>query len=336
MLQSDDPWLRCRAAFLMECHARSSSWGTVKTYEAVLSMFFRECAHSPADVDREDILRFLRRPYQHGPNKGQLTSISNRNNRLSALASFFEYASSYTISGEDGPRPLFTRANPTARIKFGKSDRGYHALTEEELTRLFSVIGDDVVGKRDRALFLLCVLSARRIGEVALLRASDIQPATFTENGTRRQGLTFTFFGKGRHTIEDRQEMPQAAWEAIQEYERAAGRWPLAPTDFLFAPVQSSKGGCPVDPFAAVSYSAIMLRLKRYAKRAGLDERLSLHWFRHTSARLRLESGETLQQVQRALRHTNLATTDTYVRQLLTAEDQGAAKLEARFSFLSK
>ncbi len=49
------------------------------------------------------------------------------------------------------------------------------------------------------------------------------------------------------------------------------------------------------------------------AKRAGVDEKVSAHWFRHTSATNALENGAPLDVVQATLGHTSPATTQKYL-----------------------
>ncbi|OFV80205.1 MAG: hypothetical protein A2Y78_04740 [Acidobacteria bacterium RBG_13_68_16] len=56
-----------------------------------------------------------------------------------------------------------------------------------------------------------------------------------------------------------------------------------------------------------------------YARAAGL--RCSTHWLRHSAAKLRREAGASLEEIQAVLGHSNLATTDRYLRRLEPAPD---------------
>jgi integrase/recombinase XerD len=64
---------------------------------------------------------------------------------------------------------------------------------------------------------------------------------------------------------------------------------------------------------AALSKAQIHKIIVEAAKRAGVDEKVSAHWFRHTSATNALENGAPLDVVQATLGHTSPATTQKYL-----------------------
>ncbi len=74
--------------------------------------------------------------------------------------------------------------------------------------------------------------------------------------------------------------------------------------------------------------------LKKYAKAAHLDERVHIHSWRHMAALRRYEAGEDMRSLQRLLRHSNLSTTDIYLRGIIGTADPGASLLEACFAHL--
>src|SRR5439155_6534365 len=91
------------------------------------------------------------------------------------------------------------------------------------------------------------------------------------------------------------------------------------------------------DDLTPLTSHAIAYALKQYASLAGIDaERLSIHSWRHPSAQQRYEAGEDVRSLQRLLRHSNIATTDIYVRGLVGTADPGASLLEGRFAHLSE
>ena len=78
------------------------------------------------------------------------------------------------------------------------------------------------------------------------------------------------------------------------------------------------------------------MRVVMYARQAVIDAaRLSIHSWRHTAAHQRYQAGEDVRSLQRLLRHSNIATTDTYIRGLTGTADPGASLLEKRFAHLS-
>ncbi|MFL5624774.1 MAG: tyrosine-type recombinase/integrase, partial [Ktedonobacteraceae bacterium] len=256
--------------------------------------------------------------------------------RLTVLASFYRYASTYTIAIEEGtPVPLLQRPAPTIGVGRGRPARAYKAMTFEELQRFFSCIPKDTLqGLRDRALFLCFWWTARRSSEILNLKWGAIEKTTFVErDGTRREGFQYRFHSKGHSTEEDVAELPALAKAAIDAYLLAGGRIAtIRPEDYVFAGTRNMpqrKGAKPMGS-AHVNKS-----IKKYAYLAGLDaERLSIHSFRHSAARLRFEQGSDVREVQKILRHASLQTTDLYLRQIISPADPGARLLEQRFSGL--
>ena len=93
------------------------------------------------------------------------------NNKLITLRSFYHYAASYGVQGDDGMLyPLFKYLPPTAGIYYAQRPQaGNKALSEEELRSLFAAIGTEgLCAKRDRALLLLYLWTARRKSEISV------------------------------------------------------------------------------------------------------------------------------------------------------------------------
>jgi integrase/recombinase XerD len=223
--------------------------------------------------------------------------------------------------------------------------RTYRAFSEDELDRFFSMIPTDTVkGLRDRAIFLLYFWTARRREEIARLRWGDIERATIVDEfGGHKQGWRYRFYGKGKSGQQDMAELPLPAKIAIDRYLRAARRMHTMTSDApLFVAIGPEQGGgkrgvtLPIDDHTPLTSRAIAHALKHYASLAGIDaERLSIHSWRHTSAQRLYEAGEDVRSLQRLLRHSNIATTDIYVRGLMGTADPGASLLEERFAHLS-
>ncbi len=53
--------------------------------------------------------------------------------------------------------------------------------------------------------------------------------------------------------------------------------------------------------------------IKRACKRAGIDERTSSHWLRHSHASHSLEAGCNLRLLQQSLGHASVTTTERYL-----------------------
>ena len=62
--------------------------------------------------------------------------------------------------------------------------------------------------------------------------------------------------------------------------------------------------------------------VRRAAERAGIERKVSCHWFRHAAATHALERGAPLPLVSQTLGHANLATTGRYLH-VRPAESMG-------------
>jgi integrase len=91
--------------------------------------------------------------------------------------------------------------------------------------------------------------------------------------------------------------------------------------------------GRPNRNIVMISHEQIKANFKAYLRAAGLPES-GVHTLRHCSAKIRYEAGQGIRDVQRALRHSSLATTDRYLRELCSQADPGQAALAAQFPFL--
>ena len=137
-------------------------------------------------------------------------------------------------------------------------------------------------------------------------------------------GHTFRYRGKGGKS--GRRELPQAVARALLDYLRDTGRLDtIGPDDPLWLP-HGTGGVKRAD--GALTSNAIYRRLKHYARLAGIDPRtLSLHGLRHTGAKLRRQVGAGIEEVQRFLDHTSVATTQIYLRATEAVGDPLAAKV---------
>ncbi|MFL5624003.1 MAG: tyrosine-type recombinase/integrase [Ktedonobacteraceae bacterium] len=328
-------WRKCAEQFIVQIYRRSNSVESLRKYTQVLKQFFAIYPKYPDTITRADVEEFMERPSESTRNRGATVTNATRNLRLTVLASFYRYASTYTIAIEEGtPEPLLQRPAPTIGVARGRPNRSYKAMSYEELQRFFAVIPrDTVLGHRDRALILTYYWTARRRSEILNLKWGDIEKTTFVErDGTRREGFQYRWFGKGHSTEGDVAELPGPAKAAIDAYLVASGRLAtMTPESYVFAGTRNlpERRGKPMGS------DVIAKTLKKYAYLAGLDaERLSIHSFRHSAARIRFESGEELRSVQRLLRHSSIATTDRYLSILLSPADNGVKLLEEKFGNL--
>ncbi len=339
-LFGDPNWQQCFEHYLEDLYRRSQSQATIISYTGILRRFF-EGRGNPDKVTRADVSTYLQQPCVSNGKQGQPAAVATINGRVSAIRTFYDYASAYTVAGPDGePILLFQRANPTAGIRHGQPAVHHKSLSLQEVKRFFDCMDpSDVIQARDRAIYWCYLLTCRRKSELANLRWGDIEYGLITdEDGSTREGYLFHFRGKGRQAILDSQELPEKCMEEIKHYLELSQRWEtIKPEDPIFAALPNQHGPSNVKPgeLRPLDASTIAKRLKHYAAQCGIDpNKFSLHSLRHTGAFLRKISGEDLFAISRALRHKSLDMTRRYLEELVTNGDRGSKLVEARLKAL--
>lgn len=243
-----------------------------------------------------------------------LTSLEDRGlaratveQRRMLLQSFYSYA----CDSDGWP------ANPVLDVRarhvtpYGRS----RYPSTEQVQRLLEVIpGDTLQGKRDLAVLLGLFVLARRINEWVPIRWRDVHVGS---DGA----VTFRFTAKGGWS--HRQAIPPDLWRIVEDYERAAGRWPLKSADPLFIAHSDASSRLPNTPehipgerpITAGYYRAVM---RRYARQAGIPEDVAHpHGLRHAGARWRREAGASIPDLQKLLSHRSVTTTLIYTEGVL-------------------
>ncbi len=171
------------------------------------------------------------------------------------------------------------------------------AISPEEIERLLEAPTqvEGPVGLRDQAILELLYATGMRVGELASLRVDDVD---LERNVVRCRGK-----GNKEREIPIHEIAAQKLFTYIQE-----GRPRLLnskkPTPFLFLNFR----GTPL------TRQGIWLIIKKYAKIAGIQVKVTPHVLRHSVATHLLRNGANLREVQELLGHTNLTTTQRYTK----------------------
>ena len=277
---------------------RGRSANTLAAYRRDLGayqQFLHDRATQLADVDERLLLDYV--AYQRACAKAP-TSIARAMVAVRSLHRFLlDEGFAHTDPGADVASP---------RVPFGIPK----ALTEGEVLRLLdSVVGDDAVARRDRAILELLYGTGMRISELCGLSLSDLDLA---------EGMARAF-GKGAK--ERIVPLGRVARAATVAWLAEPGRGALTPehwarrgdADAVFLNVRGGR----------LSRQGAWGVVRRYAVRVGLHERLSPHVLRHSCATHMLERGADIRTVQELLGHASLATTQVYTK--VTAEHLRAA-----------
>ena len=162
----------------------------------------------------------------------------------------------------------------------------YKVLTKEELSTFFKCVDD----YKFKTIFMIAYGSGLRIGEIVNLHISDIDS---------KKMRIFVREGKGnkeRYTILSKTslEMLRTYWSKYRK------------------PVKSDKIFL-TELDEPMTVGVIRDRFRRYRRKAGLNEKVTMHTVRHCYATNLIENGATLIQVKELMGHSNIRSTMEYV-----------------------
>ncbi|MFN4181595.1 MAG: tyrosine recombinase XerC [bacterium] len=203
--------------------------------------------------------------------------------KLSALSAFFTYLQRKKIRADNPIASLIKPKKPRGLPKF---------LTINEVERLFSAIPVHTwQGVRDRAILELIYASGIRVGELVKMRVSDI---SFPRRLLRVRGkggkMRLVPFGSEAHK-----------W--LLEYQER---------------IQKEKGWSLEDSFwknrwgKPLTVRWVQIRLRHFARKAGILIPVSPHTLRHSFATHLLNAGASLRMIQTLLGHQRISTTQIY------------------------
>ncbi len=183
------------------------------------------------------------------------------------------------------------RKNPLAYILTPKEEKRLpNVLSEKETESLMSAAqGTDFSSLRDRAILELIYSTGIRVNELVHLDVKDVD--IINEE--------IKVLGKG-----GRERILPAGGVALvilRGYMKELKK--IQPSGVLF--INSKRK-------SRLTTRAIELMIKKYAKRAGIDKKVTPHTLRHSFATHLLDRGADLRSVQELLGHANLSTTQIY------------------------
>ena len=301
---------------------------TRRAYKEVWAAFvaFTQ-AEDFASVTQSDVIAYrLRLETFPSPKTGKPYSQSTINQHLSALSSFYRFAA------DRGLRP----DNPVEGVK-RKAVNPYGKATwldpeeRQDVQLLQAVDATTPQGKRDRAILLLFLTSALRVGAFGQLKVGSL----------RRQGVkTFlTYTNKGGETVEV--ELAPETAQAVEDY--LATRDRLTDQSPLFVATEAgqraarnlatARGDQVADEEQPLTDRAIRYLVKSYCDKAfGKGHGIHPHSLRHTAAQVAIHEGLSVTEVSRLLKHRSLGVTTIYIHATSQADRKIAATMGQRYA----
>jgi tyrosine recombinase XerC len=180
--------------------------------------------------------------------------------------------------------------NPFAYILTPKKEKKLPSfLTEEETAKLLdSIETKDFSSLRDRTIFELIYSAGIRVSE---LTGMNIENIDFINEEIK-------VFGKG--SKERIAPIGGAALDLLKEYVKQLKTYDAGKTLFI----NKNKG--------RLTPRSVEIMIIKYARRAGIEKKVTPHTLRHSFATHLLDRGADLRAVQELLGHSNLSTTQIY------------------------
>lgn len=279
-----DPWHRLGEQYLSELKHRSGSERTPEEYGRYVAHFLRGI-EDPATATPGMVHAFAYAPTVRGTVPRPSTVMV----RLAAVHGFYDLAR----------RVGMLERNPAADVRRPRStDPRPKGLAPEQVRALLEATPHTPAGARDRAAITTAVLTGLRRSELLGLTAGAIEH--------KAGRVYYRSRTKGGH--ERYRELPAPAWQAIRRALIALG-----------TPYERLDPDAPLFPISGRGFAA---NLRRYAKRAGI-EGVTPHVLRHSAAKLRRETGASIEDIGTFLGHRSLHTTSVYLRQLEGESDPG-------------
>jgi integrase/recombinase XerC len=260
-------------------HERGLSARTRQAYQRDLNQLAGELKRQEitdlAQVSEHTIRALIARLHRQGLGSRSLQR------QLSAIRSFYRWLM------KEG----WAEHNPAASVRAPKAARKLPAtLDADAITRLLDIKDDSPLARRDRAIMELFYSSGLRLSELAGLQWNQLDFSS---------GLV-TVTGKGNKT----RMVPLGSYaaSALLEWRKVRGEF----AGFEQPQVFVSNRGNPI------STRSIQARVKYWAQRQGLPQKVYPHLLRHSFASHMLESSGDLRAVQELLGHADISTTQVY------------------------
>ena len=266
-------WLHDKPDSTQKCYRR---------YAASFTAFLGGVSKAIRDTSVEDLVEFSEYLYN------KKLAAPTINTYLAAVKSLLSFA--YKTG--------YISLNPGAAIKLKKIDQRLHekVLTETDIALMIRLTERadyryKSQQKRDVLILKLLYVAGLRVSELVGLRWRDFTP--------RERTGQVVVVGKGdksRHVL-----LPEYLWVELINYRGDA------PKDTYVFPSRKGRGLKPlqrqnVDPL-----------IKDAAQRAGLTEKVSCHWLRHSHATHNAERGTPVPLIQQTMGHSDIATTSGYI-----------------------
>ncbi len=285
------------ASFVEAMKVRRFSPATLASYQGSLAAFFNYLRSTGIDDVRE-VSRQTIADYQLWL-AGKPYTDWTRVARLQAVRRFFEH-----LEKTDA-----LLVNPCAGMMLPKVEKRLprNVLTPEEAKALLNVPNTQTkIGIRDKAILEMFYSTGIRLEEMTRLTVHDVD---------HRNG--FVRVNKGKFAKDRVVPLGRKACDYVREYlDKVRLEWVKAANRAGHEQAVDERAlwlSCK-HPHGPLKSQMVEVMVKQYARRAGLQKKVTPHVWRHTCATHLAADGANMIYVQRLLGHRSLRTTQIYAR----------------------
>ena len=284
-----------------EFFANFTSEDTRTSYQCDIVQFFKHLAGAfpevanVSQVERRHVIHYRNFLGETGGRAGESAAPKTIARKLSALSSYFDFLVEKGICS----------SNPTHSVKRPRREvvRPTSALDTGQVRELVGAVDLSApAGFLHRALLVMLFTTGMRKREILHLRFKDYREI----NGSK----VVEFLGKGGK-VSQKLLHPWCV-EALEDYlswMRSQGRKHRR-EDWLFQPTRNPAG--PANLNKVINPKTVNEMVDRYAKKIGLDFKLTPHGARATFIGELLDAGVDIYSVSREVNHSSVKTTQEY------------------------
>ncbi|HIP40415.1 MAG TPA: hypothetical protein EYG88_13755 [Desulfocapsa sulfexigens] len=283
--------LLCR--FTENLKILNRSEGTIKAYTMQIKLFLDQ--QNPSDlkaITRTNMESWVASLFDHTKEDGKSYTTGTICLKVRSLKRFFEFLEHSNI--------IFI--NPMEEIREPKQDKTIprDILTKPEITKLLDQPNLSTrIGIRDRTVLELFYSTGIRLQELCKLSIFDIDLQGKMVRINQGKGRKDRVVPMGRHAVRFLREYITKIRPKFSKKNRKSR--------VLFL----NQLGNPL------SKQVVSIMIRSCVKRSGLtNKNISAHTFRHTFASVLVKNGADVVAVQKMLGHTDLSTTQGYIRTL--------------------
>jgi len=298
-------WSKAMDEWLAE-RQRKNSVSNYRNSKIAWRRLLPHCGLPPWEIGESDVQAHIERMAAQGyaPNTIRF--------ELSCLSSFYRWCNQHETDPQCGQD-----FNPVAEVPAPKQGARAEAeiLSRSEARALLKLVKRDesLLGKRDYAFFLARLQFGVQLKTLQQLRWGQIE---------QDQAAAWVRW----QPEAERAPLPTAVWDAIRAYLQASGRMAgIRPEIYIFAPLsdplnrEPSGDAADWHPQRFLTVPQIRNNLKLYGRLAGIPEaKLTLPTLRRTAAALRLEAGDSWEQMYIFRNsHSQTESTKKFLKSLL-------------------